>query len=194
MRKIPQVVMLVCLAIGASGPALAGAGTGLGIVLDNCQNQHVDPDTRIGACGQLIHSNMASHRILAAFYAFRGIAYRDKGDDPDAIKDFTKAIDLKPDYADAFAFLGALLEKQGKQDEAATDFERAGFFYLGGNKCDEAIGQYSSAVEINPKFAAALYGRGLYEKKNGDAKAGQADMDAAAAADPAIAQKYQWPG
>ncbi len=36
------------------------------------------------------------------FYNNRGIAYGEKGDVDLAIKDFDKAIDLKPDYAFAY--------------------------------------------------------------------------------------------
>jgi tetratricopeptide (TPR) repeat protein len=52
---------------------------------------------------------------------------------------------------------------------------------------DHAIRQYDAALEKKPDLAWSLYGRGLAKLKNGQAAKGQADIDAAKAADPKIA-------
>ncbi len=55
-----------------------------------------------------------------------GIAYDNKGFVDEAVKEFQKAIALKPDYSEALNYLGTIyLEKQGRYDEAIVLFKRA---------------------------------------------------------------------
>lgn len=89
--------------IAQSNLATAQSATGLMAVLDNCQNPKLDADLRIEACTQMIHANIASHGILAAFYNNRGAAYEDKHDTDHAMQDYEKALQLKPDFAEAQA-------------------------------------------------------------------------------------------
>ena len=63
----------------------------------------MDADARVAACSQMIRSGLASSGVLCAFYFFRSLAYEAKGDFDDAIRDNDKALELKPDYADALA-------------------------------------------------------------------------------------------
>ncbi len=55
-------------------------------------------------------------------YFFRGIAYTAKGDDNLAIRDFSKAIELNPDYADAYQARGRLYFMMGKDRQAFADY------------------------------------------------------------------------
>jgi len=69
-------------------------------------------------------------------YNFREMKMYDK-----AISNFQKAIELKPDYVDAYVILGLLY--QDKKDPKAEEY-------------------FTSAIRINPKDTAALYDRGKY--------------------------------
>ena len=65
-------------------------------------------------------------------------------------EDLRKAVALAPNYADAWARLGALLERRGDSGEAAKALERA--------------------VELNPYDANAWVDLGLHRELEGDAK------------------------
>jgi tetratricopeptide (TPR) repeat protein len=53
----------------------------------------------------------------------RGIARETRGDSDGAIEDFTKAIELKPEYGAAYYSRAALYSKLGKEDFATEDIE-----------------------------------------------------------------------
>ena len=55
-------------------------------------------------------------------YFYRGVAYTAKGDHNLAIEDFSKAIKLNPDYADAYQARGHLYLAMGKDREAFADY------------------------------------------------------------------------
>jgi hypothetical protein len=53
-----------------------------------------------------------------------------------------------------------------------------------------AIADYTAALKIGPKTASSLYGRGFAELKKGSAAAGNADIAAAKAVNPKIADEF----
>jgi hypothetical protein len=55
---------------------------------------------------------------------------------------------------------------------------------------DAAIADYTAALKIEPKMPTALYGRGLAQLKKGNAGVGNADMAAANAVNPKIADEF----
>ncbi len=59
-----------------------------------------------------------------AFYK-RGVSHAGKGNYDRAIADFTKAIELKPDYGEAHYNRGVAHYKKGDLDRARRDFEEA---------------------------------------------------------------------
>jgi tetratricopeptide (TPR) repeat protein len=56
------------------------------------------------------------------------------------------------------------------------------------SQLDDAIADYEAALKLNPKFAAALYGRGLAKQMKGSD--GDADIAAARAIRPDIAERF----
>ena len=68
--------------------------------------------------------------LLAATYANLGTAYRKLGEDEKARDSYDQALRLNPNQSNAYLGLGQLLEKQ--------------------NQLDEAIRNYSKAVELRP--------------------------------------------
>ena len=73
-------------------------------------------------------------------------------------------------------------------NNAATLDSRA-FVFLKMAQFDAAVSDYEAALRINPEAAFALYGRGLARLKNED-PAGAADIAAAKALQPDIAEEY----
>jgi tetratricopeptide (TPR) repeat protein len=65
-----------------------------------------------------------------------------------------------------------------------------GFVHLMLRQPDDAVADFDAALKIDPKAAAALYGRGLARRQKGDAAGGEADMAAAKAILPDIAERF----
>lgn len=76
---------------------------------------------------------------FAKLYLSRGVANACMWQTEKALEDFTKAIELKPKYAEAY-------------------FQR-GKLYLGNNKFVDAVADLSKAIEINPKYLEAYQER-----------------------------------
>ena len=118
------------------------------------------------------------------FYNNRGIDYSEKGEHDLAIKDFTKAIELKPDYAFAYNNRGAVYRDKGEYDRAIEDCSKAtqlkpdyaepysnrGAAYRNKGDYDRAIKDYDMAIKLKPGFVQAYYNRGLayHEKRELD--------------------------
>ena len=115
------------------------------------------------------------------FYNNRGIDYGEKGEHDLAIKDFTKAIKLKPDYAFAYNNRGAVYRDKGEYDQAIKDCSQAiqlkpdyaepysnrGAAYRNKGDYDRAIKDYDRAIKLKPDFVQAYYNRGLaYHEKS----------------------------
>lgn len=91
-----------------------------------------------------------------------------------AFLDFTKAIELKPEYAEAYYNRGTAYGYQGHYEKAIADFTcaiekshlYAEAYYNRGNayaekgSYDKAISDYTKTIEIIPEFTEAYYNRG----------------------------------
>jgi protein O-mannosyl-transferase len=119
-------------------------------------------------------------------------AYNNRGDllmnenrFEEALADFNKATELKPDYAQAWYNRGNLYAKVGKPDEAVNDFSKAielkpdfieahlnrGMVLMNEGKMDVALPDFDKAIELKPD-ALAHYNRGiLWMNKNNMDKA-----------------------
>ena len=97
-----------------------------------------------------------------------GNALQDQGKLDEAIEAYTKALSIKPDYADACCNMGNALQDQGKLDEAIEAYTKAlsikptaeahnnmGNALQDKGKLDEAIEAYTKALSIKPDFAEA---------------------------------------
>ena len=67
------------------------------------------------------------------------------------------------------------------------NFDRAPRTITRKNLLDLALADYEAALVINPQYAAALYGRGIIRRRNGDPAGGGADVAAATHHRPNIA-------
>ena len=85
-----------------------------------------------------------------------GNAYYVKGEYDAAIKDYSEAIRLKPDYAKAYTNRGIAYGKKGEYDEAINDF--------------------SEVIRLKPDDASGYTNRGIAYKKQGDQARADADF------------------
>ena len=72
-----------------------------------------------------------------------------------AVADYTRALELNPNYARAYHNRGLAYDQLGEIDRAIAD--------------------YSKALELNPSYALAYYHRGLAYQKQGRPELAQAD-------------------
>lgn len=77
--------------------------------------------------------------------------------------------------------------KRGGRNSAFMDSR--GLVLLRMGRLDEAIAQYDAALKLQPKQGWSLYGRGVAKLRRGDKAGGEADIAAAKAARPGIAEE-----
>ena len=92
------------------------------------------------ATAAVVLSPQAAHAQSAADYVNAGVEKGESGDLQGAIADFTKAIEINPQYAIAYTNRG--FAKSNSKD------------YQG------AIVDYNKAIQINPQYAATYFNRG----------------------------------
>ena len=112
-------------------------------------------------------------RALTCFN--RGSDYQIAGAYDRAIEDLNKAIDLKPNYVQAYFNRGSAYRGKGAYDRAIADYSKViklnpdyalAYFNRGSTYRDKgiydcAIADYSTAIDLNPDYALAYFNRGL---------------------------------
>jgi tetratricopeptide (TPR) repeat protein len=92
----------------------------------------------------------------------------------DALEDFQRVVELKPEDADAWVFSGMIEVRLGANQEALQKFEKAlqykpdhrqalygiGNIHFKARKYEEAISFYSMTIFYHPHFAEAYFQRG----------------------------------
>jgi tetratricopeptide (TPR) repeat protein len=137
-------------------------------------------------------------------HLYCGNAYRAKGDYDRAIADYDQAIQLQPDYAEAYNNRGVAYRNKGDYDRAIASFDQAiqlqpdlaeaynnrGNAYASKGDYDRAIADYDQAIQLKPDYAEAYYNRGLAHKNKGDHDRAIADYDQAIQLQPDLAEAY----
>ncbi len=106
--------------------------------------------------------------LLTTTYANLGSAYRDLGEDRQALQSYDEALRLNANQFNAFLGLGVLEEKQGKLDDAILNYSRAveiapsapGYVRLGhalqrAGRRQDAVAAYRAALAISPDLKEA---------------------------------------
>jgi tetratricopeptide (TPR) repeat protein len=111
-----------------------------------------------------------------------GIALKGQGKLDEAVACYRRALELKPDFAEAHNNLGAGLQEQAKLEEAVACYRRAlelkpdyaeahdnlGAALQGQGKLDEAVACHRRAVELRPDQANAWHNMGFAFRRKGD--------------------------
>lgn len=115
-----------------------------------------------------------SNAEVASLYNRRGFARLKLNLYSEAISDFQKATEYKPDFAEAYNNCGNAYRKLEQYEDALTQCNRAieskpdfaeaynnrGNIYYHFSKDNEAIYDYTRALELKPNYAGAYYNRG----------------------------------
>jgi len=128
----------------------------------------------------------------------QGWEQAEKGNYEEAIRYFTKAIDLNPLDAESYYSRGTAYFHKGQNNEAILDYTKAleinpgdaKVYYNRGIACykkdqyDQAISDFSKALEMNPNNAEAYYNRGATRYKKGQHDQAISDFKKAFEIDP----------
>ncbi|MBW2052683.1 MAG: hypothetical protein JRI85_10670 [Deltaproteobacteria bacterium] len=95
--------------------------------LEEAFESHIsnDFDRAIELYTKIIKSKALPRKNLSVIYVLRGEAQAEQGNCSPAIKDFTEAIRLRPEYAHAFYFRSNCYEYKGDYEKAWSDLEVA---------------------------------------------------------------------
>lgn len=107
--------------------------------------------------------------MSAILHSIRGASLKGLGQHELAIKSYSNALAIKPDYAEAYNNMGVSLQDQGKLQDAIRAFKKAlaikpnyaeahnniGIVLSEQEKPEEAIRAYKMALGIKPKFSEA---------------------------------------
>jgi tetratricopeptide (TPR) repeat protein/S1-C subfamily serine protease len=137
-------------------------------------------------------------------YNSRGFARSDLGDKQGAIADYNKAIELKPDDAEAYNNRGNARYHLGDKKGAIADYTKAielkpDLAYAYSNRGNAryqlgdkqgAIADYNKAIELKLDDAKAYYNRGVARSALGDKQGAIADYNKAIELKPDYAEAY----
>ncbi len=128
----------------------------------------------------------------------RGDAKSAKGDFDGAIADYSRIIEIDPQDAPAYEHRSYARKAKGDVDGAIADKalsneKYADFYHARGNsvkklnRFDDAIADFTRAIEFDPRFADAYLDRGSVKSLKGDADGAMLDYTRAIEIDPKFA-------
>ena len=160
---IKTFAALALVAILATGPAApASADARADFMAARAAKNAGKLDEAIRLYTKVIQAGNVTTSNLALTYFSRAVVYGRKREDDLAIADYTTAIELKPEYADAYTNRGIGYRRKGQYDKAIADYNRAlqikpndadvynnrGIAYKNERQYDRAIADYNQAIEL----------------------------------------------
>ncbi|MEM9052807.1 MAG: tetratricopeptide repeat protein [Bacteroidota bacterium] len=110
---------------------------------------------------------------LAQAYFLKGYIYKETGDTTNALSSFQTALEVQPEFYEAYIELGTMNAYLGNpialeyfnsaleiRPKSAEAFYNKGMFYQAGNKFDEARETYYQLLEADPNNVLAYYNLG----------------------------------
>ena len=157
----------------------------------------------LGAGTWAVYAYIESAPDRAASHYRQGMHLLGPGDFQGAAAQFTKAIAISPEYADAFLGRGKARQAAGDREAALADFERAiainptlelaytshGIIQLSQGDSQKALEDFTRSVHLRPT-ADAYYQRGLTYQTLNRLMNALTDYDAAIAYDPGAPHIY----
>ena len=146
--------------------------------------------------------------LTAQDYFRRGFRASSEGHTQEAVKEYSKAIELDPSFASAYHNRGILYNNLGEQQKALDDYNKAieldpsyafayngrGNVYRGFGERQKALDDYNKAIELDPSFAYAYNGRGNVYSDLGEQQKALDDYNKAIELDPSYAFAYNGRG
>jgi len=141
---------------------------------------------------------------IKAQQSFENAFNRKREDWDGRIADYTEALRLYPDFADAYARRGANWDVRGNLEQALRDcndaiarkpYSEAAYVNRGiirqkMNELNGATDDYSEALRLNPQLAAAYFNRGIARYLKGDYDGAIGDHSEAIRINPRFASYY----
>ncbi len=136
--------------------------------------------------------HQAIHQSAYTEFYF-GLTRQNQNDQAGAIQHYDKALELKPDYAEAYNNRGNAHARKGDPGRAIQDYDKAlelkpdyakayynrGLAYARKGDPGRAIQDYDKALELKPDYANAYYNRGIAYARKGDFDRAIQDYDEA---------------
>jgi tetratricopeptide (TPR) repeat protein len=127
-----------------------------------------------------------------------GYAYSTVGKQQEAIANYTRAIEIKTDYGEAYFSRALVWNGMAEWDKAIADIDKAieigyrtwpifferGRAYQGRGDIEQAIASFTLAIEQRPDDATSHFGRAQMRYRSGDFKNAIADLDRAIEIEP----------
>ena len=146
--------------------------------------------------------------LTAQDYFRRGFRASSEGHTQEAVKEYSKAIELDPSFASAYHNRGILYNNLGEQQKALDDYNKAieldpsyayayngrGNVYSDLGEQQKALDDYNKAIELDPSFAYAYNGRGNVYSDLGEQQKALEDYNKAIELDPSFANAYNGRG
>jgi len=140
----------------------------------------------------------------ARAYNNRGLANYYQNHMPEALRDFNKALVLKPDNFTAYINRGFLFYNQGNFTQALADDNKAiainpqeaqaynnrGLVYYSEGNWAQSVIDYNHAVKINPGYGDAYYNRGIADSLQGHLNQALSDYSKAIESSPGHSPAY----
>ncbi|HEY4328354.1 MAG TPA: tetratricopeptide repeat protein [Phycisphaerae bacterium] len=140
----------------------------------------------------------------AMLYYNRGTARHLLADFPGALADFDRAIQIKPDFAQAWNNRGMSHQTLGNLAAALYDFQQAlaldpaytqalnnrGMVRRSTADLSGALADFTHAIALSPRYAEAFNNRGIVHQAMGNLPQALADFDQAILLQPSYAQAY----
>jgi tetratricopeptide (TPR) repeat protein len=151
----------------------------------------------------------AAVELSKADYVRQGLVYAGQGDHERAIAEFTKAIELDPNYAEAYLRRGYVyFIVQWDLEQAMADFTKVieldpdyaeayfmrGKLHVEQRNFEQAIADYGKAIELDPNYVFAYAARGESYLTQGNQEQALADFTKAIELDPSYAAGYHGRG
>jgi tetratricopeptide (TPR) repeat protein len=122
--SLPRLALAFSLVLILAAPVSAAAPA-TDILAGNQAAEAGNLDQAIKLFSKAIDSKKLSKENLAIAYNNRGSAYDDKGNIEQAVRDYTKAIEINPEYDAAYYNRSFAQERKGRLPQALADMEKA---------------------------------------------------------------------